>query len=158
MPAGPLAQLTPSSLPLDGSAKAPYCLALLGTHMAPCLVMFTLLPCLSFRSPSLDSSTEQSPIRRELELCRDLEGRQYTRLTGVSPRARGIAMKKLKLTEVKSHSWEYMSWNSNLDLLITEPVLISLHPKLSHCISSERNALSALSHVRLFAMLWAVAH
>lgn len=54
-------------------------------------------------------------------------------------------MKKLKLTEVKSHSWEYMSWNSTLGLLTTEFVLISLHPKSSHCISSERNVLCAQS-------------
>ena len=66
-------------------------------------------------------------------------------------------MKKLKLTEVKSHSWEYMSWNLTLGLLMTELVLISLHPKFSHCISSERNVLCVLSHGQLFVMLWAVA-
>ena len=114
--------------------------------MAPCLGMFTLLPCLSFSSPSLDSSTEQSHIRRGLELSTDLEGRQYIRRSGTSPHARGIAMKKLKLTEVKSHSWEYMSWNLTLGLLMTEFVLISLHPKFSHCIWSERNVLCVLSH------------
>lgn len=59
MPAGPLAQLTPSSMPLDGSADAPYCLALLGTHMAPCLMMFTLLPCLSqFLQPGFFHSSK----------------------------------------------------------------------------------------------------
>lgn len=84
------------------------------------------LPLLQF--PSLDSSTEQSHFRRELELSTNLEGRQYIRLSGASPCAQGIAVKKLELTEVKSHSWEYMSWNSDLGLLTTEPVFIPLHP------------------------------
>ena len=67
-------------------------------------------------------------------------------------------MKKLELTEVKSHRWEYMSWNSDLGLLTTELVFIPLHPKSSHCISNERNVLCVVSHVQLFGTLCTVAH
>lgn len=91
MPAGPLAQLTPSSLPLDGSANPPYCLALLWTRMAPCRMMFTQLPCLFLHSPSLASNTAQSHVRREPGLNADLEGRQCIRLSGAFPCVHGTA-------------------------------------------------------------------
>lgn len=59
--------------------------------MALCLMIFTLLTCLSLSSPILASSIAQSHIRRDLELSIDLEGRQHLRLSGAFLCAHGIA-------------------------------------------------------------------
>lgn len=103
--------------------------------MAPCLMMFTRLPCLCIHSPSLAPSIAQSCIGRQPGLKTDLEERQCLMLSATFPCARHTAKtilyrRTLKCIELKSHSWKMQSPNSNPVLLTSEPVLISPQQKM----------------------------